>query len=138
MNIKIKKRIIITLLLILMIVVSSFSISAEENNGEDIPARKGISLTAGRTYNLSSNIDLFMMSGFLLYDYEKIWKHKAPEPLRFKFEGNLGVAHFNKTRLVTSVNIFALYYLDSFETQKLKPYIEGGIGIIYTDFQVRA
>ena len=137
MNRKIQDNLKIALLTMLLTIVVSASISAEENNMEDTPAQKGIALTAGRTYAPDSNIDFFMASGFILYDYEKIWKHKAPDPLRFKIEGNLGVADYTKTRLVASANIFALYYLDLFETQKLKPYIEGGIGIIYTDFQVR-
>ncbi len=134
---KIKNRFFVILLLILMIAAGSFSISAEENNLEDIPDVKSIAFTFGRTYDPDNDIDFYMMSGFIMYDYEKIWKHKAPDSLRFKIEGSLGAAHENKTRLVTSVNMFALYYLDYFETRVFKPYIEGGIGIIYTDFQVK-
>jgi lipid A 3-O-deacylase len=81
--------------------------------------------------------NIHMVSGFALYDYEKVWHHKAPDQLMFKVEGSIGAAHDQKTRLVSSMNIFALYYLDIFKTGKLKPYIEGGIGVIYTDFQVR-
>ena len=116
--------------------VSSFRVSAGENQGESIPTRYGMSLTAGNTYNPTNNIEFYMISGFILYDYEKIWKHKAPDQLRFKVEGNIGVAHDIKTRLVLSMNIFALHYLDFFKNRAIKPYIECGIGIIYTGFQI--
>lgn len=121
---------------ILMLVLPSIT-CAGEDNGEYIPTRKGIALTFGRSYNPRDGIDFFLLSGFYLFDYDRVWKHKAPESLRFKVEGTAGIADYNKTRLVTSANIFALYYLDFFKTEKVKPYVEAGIGIIYTDFQVR-
>ena len=31
----------------------------------------------------------------------------------------------------------ALYYLDFFSSDRLMPYLEGGIGVVYTDFQVK-
>ena len=111
--------------------------SAEENNGDYLPTRYGMALTAGRTYDPTNNIDFYMMSGFVLYDYERVWKHKAPDPLRFKVEGSIGTAHDHKTRLVSSINMFALYYLDFFKNENIKPYVEAGIGLIYTDFQVK-
>lgn len=32
--------------------------------------------------------------------------------------------------------MFALYYLEGFSYKSFRPYIEGGIGVIYTDFKV--
>jgi lipid A 3-O-deacylase len=128
-------RIITSALMMLIFFVSS-CVSAEENNGKYLPTRSGIAITAGRSYDPENNIDFYMLSGFMLFDYDKIWKHKAPENLRFKIEGSGGAAHKDKTRLVLSGNIFALYYLDWFKSRTFKPYVEGGIGIMYTDFQV--
>jgi hypothetical protein len=33
--------------------------------------------------------------------------------------------------------MLALYYLDFISTPQLRPYSEGGIGVVYTDFQVK-
>lgn len=138
MSNEIKYRINAILLLMLLVsLLSPNKISAEENKDEYAPTRYGLAFTTGNTYNPTDNIGFYMMSGFSLYDYEKVWKHKAPEPLRFKVEGNIGVANDSKTRLVASMNIFALHYLDLITNQTFRPYIEGGVGIIYTDFQVK-
>lgn len=138
MNNEIKYRIIAMLLLMLMVAaIGSKKIYAEENDDEFVPTRYGISLTAGNTYDPNNNIGFYMLSGFILYDYEKAWRHKAPDNLRFKVEGSFGVANDRKTKMVSSINIFALHYLDMFENQTFRPYVEGGIGVIYTDFQIK-
>lgn len=129
-------RIVKNFLLIIAILMISNAVFAEENEGHYIATKYGISAVAGKTYDPANNINFYMVSGFALYDYEKVWKHKAPEGLRFKVEGSIGAAHDRKTRLVSSANIFAVYYPGLFETPVFKPYIEGGIGVIYTDFQV--
>jgi hypothetical protein len=110
---------------------------AEEAKKDDINDRYGLGLIIGNTYDPKGNIDFYMLSGSVLYDYEKIWHHKAPDPLMFKVEYNIGIAKDDKTRFMTSLNMFALYYLDLFDDDDIKPYVEGGIGIIYTSFQVK-
>lgn len=111
-------------------------VSADEMVARNIPDRYGIGMTCGNTYAPGNDISFALMTGFVLFDYEKIWGHKAPQDLRFKVEGNLGGAVRPDKRLMTSANIFALYYLGSLYSAIIRPYIEGGIGFIYTDFQV--
>lgn len=110
--------------------------AAGEDNKEDICDRYGLALIFGNSYDPVNNIDFYMLSGSALYDYDKVWHHRAPDPLRFKVECSLGIARDKKTCLMTSMNIFALYYLDFLKDFKIKPYAEGGIGIIYTGFKV--
>ena len=62
---------------------------------------------------------------------------RAPEQLRFKVEGNAGTAIAPEIRAMISIEMLALYYLDFLSGLTLTPYVEGGIGLIYTDFQVR-
>ena len=99
--------------------------------------RYGPGIILGNSYDPTGDIDYYMLSGSVLYDYEKIWHHGAPEPLKFKVEYNVGAAREKSIRFMTSLNMFALYYFDLFDDDDIKPYIEGGIGIIYTDFKVR-
>ena len=110
---------------------------AKEEKPDVIPDLYGIGTTFGSTYDPVTNINFLQFNAFALYDYEKVWRHAAPEPLRFKVECNLGLTTSNPYRAICSVNMLALYYLDNLSSQSLRPYIEGGIGIIYTDFQVK-
>lgn len=45
-----------------------------------------------------------------LYDYEQIMQHPAPEPVRFKFKGSLGVTYYSRFRALGPPNF--------------KPYVE--------------
>lgn len=103
------------------------------------PARSGISLNAGYTYDPSQDdIRFLQVSMFKLYDYSAVWKHKAPDNLKFKVEGALGSAFLdnNKARLIANAGIMALLYLDKLESKTLRPFLEAGIGVIYTDYRV--
>lgn len=110
--------------------------AAGEGKKEVVSDIYGLALIFGNSYNPVNNIDFYMLSGSALYDYEKVWHHRAPDPLRFKVECSLGIARIKNTCLMTSMNIFALYYLDFLKDYEIKPYVEGGIGIIYTGYKV--
>jgi lipid A 3-O-deacylase len=110
---------------------------AAEGKGETINGKYGLAMTRGNSYDPTNHIDFYMLTGVSLYDYEKIWHHPAPEPLRFKVEYSLGAARDKKTYFMTSINMLALYYLDLLDYDEFKPYVEGGIGIIYTGFKVK-
>jgi hypothetical protein len=78
-----------------------------------------------------------MLTGVALYDYDRIWPHKAPEPLRFKVELTAGLATIDSDEhFAASIGAMALYFLDKFSNDRYKPYAEAGIGLIYTGFRV--
>ena len=106
------------------------------NASEETPDRYGIGITAGNTYDPVTDIDFLQVNAFVLCDYDKVWHHDAPDPLRFKVECNLGVTTSSPHRTIASTNILALYYLDDFSSRYIRPYMEAGTGLIYTDFQV--
>ncbi|MBN1627083.1 MAG: acyloxyacyl hydrolase [Deltaproteobacteria bacterium] len=108
----------------------------EEINGDNVNKRYGLGAVIGNSYDPVGDIYFYMLSGFVLFDYERIWHHSAPEPLRFKVEYNIGAAKERGASFMTSINMFALFYPDLLKDDVIKPYIEGGIGIIYTDFRV--
>jgi len=101
------------------------------------PQHRGVGLVAGTSYDPSPAVGFALLSGMAVYDYEQIMSHAAPEALRFKFEGNIGLSDHAHPRVLASGNIFAMYYLRALANGRLHPYIEGGIGLIYTDFQVK-
>ena len=73
-----------------------------------------------------------------MFDYDALWPHKAPEGLKIRFEANAGVAtgtEFSGERLVASSNFLGVYEFGSPKTSRIVPYVEAGVGLIYTDFQ---
>ena len=132
-----KKDLICLLITTLVIFYCPGSLSAQSNEG-DAPTESGIFLNSGYTYDPSDGAIFSQISLFRLYDYDRVWKHKAPDNLRFKVEGSVGSAFLddNDVKFIANAGILALLYLDRFETDRIKPYLEAGIGVIYTDYRV--
>ena len=99
------------------------------------PSRYGAGLLLGQVYD-PEEIGLAILQGVLLVDYDRIFPHRAPASLRLKFEGNLGLTTDGRNRLLISVDMLALNYLSRFAVADGTPYVEAGIGLIYTDFRV--
>ncbi len=112
------------------------TILAEEDNADQVPDRYGLATVIGYNYDPSDNIVFGLISGFALYDYDKIWPHAAPEALRFKVEVSAGATLKNEKGAIVSAGFLALYYLDTLTGQDFRPYIEGGIGGIFTQWRV--
>jgi hypothetical protein len=129
------------LILIVMGCILAFSFFPPQLLAEEdvqVQTTNGVSMNLGYTYDPQDNIWITQISVFRLYDYDAVWPHKAPENLRFKVEASLGVSRLKSCdgRLNGSVNIFALYYLSGLENNLIRPYLEAGIGCIYTDYRV--
>ena len=130
------KRIVLFLLIVfLSMLLYQQSVFAGDTPVSDVPNRYGMTVVTGNSYDPRNDITFVQISGFALFDHEKIFPHKAPEALRFKIEGSLGSMTRPEKRLVVSANIFSLYYINMLATKTFKPYVEGGIGAIYTDYR---
>ena len=108
----------------------------EENQTTLVQDRYGFALSYGNTFTPDSDIGFWKGTLWAMFDYDKIWGHKAPEALRFKIELTLGSTTRPDYKVIASTGMMALYYLECLSTRFMTPYIEGGIGVIYTDFQV--
>ena len=97
--------------------------------------RYGVGVSGGLSYDPGDARDFFMVHGMALFDYEEVWKHPAPEPLRFKVEIAVGSTLEDAAPLVNA-GIFALWYLRGLETENCRPYVEGGIGGIWSGYSV--
>jgi hypothetical protein len=100
-----------------------------------LPTRYGLALLVGEAYD-PQNIGFAIVQGQMLLDYDRIFAHAAPEALRLKIETNLGLSTDGRRRALLGVNLLALLYLENFSVGSMKPYVEAGIGLIYTDFRV--
>lgn len=99
------------------------------------PTRAGLAASCGISYDPWGS-DFCLLTGILLFDYDRIWPHEAPESLRFKVEYSLGAITKPETRLMTSLNMIAHLYYPGTSTGRVRPYVEGGIGVIYADYKV--
>jgi hypothetical protein len=103
----------------------------------EVPHETAVGFYAGKAYDWS---EMYFLLGSVqaLFDYGALWPHPAPEGLKIRFEGDAGTAvgtEFPGERLVLSGNFLAVYELGAPATARLVPYVEAGIGGIYTDFQ---
>ena len=121
--------------LLLIIPCEKIALADTEANPGNVPNRYGMTIVTGNSYDPRNDITFVQISGFALFDNEKIFPYKAPEALRFKIEGSLGSMTRPEKRLIVSANIVSLFYINAFATKTFKPYVEGGIGGIYTDYQ---
>jgi len=124
------------LICFLLLCVFPQDVLAGEDSIDDVPNRYGLATIIGNTYDPDDNIGFALLSGFALFDYDKIWHHAAPAPLRFKVEAGIGSTWTKEKEVMVSAGIFALYFLDGFSGHGLRPYVEGGIGGIYTGWKV--
>lgn len=99
------------------------------------PTRVGLAGSCSASYS-PGGVEFCLLEGILLFDYDRVWPHRAPEYLRFRVEYSLGAIVEPATRLMTSANIIAQFYYPGMSAARLRPYFEAGAGIIYTDFQV--
>ena len=84
----------------------------------------------------ADNITFLLLSAFRVLDYDSVMPHPALEGLRFKVEASGGAKVQGRVRLMAAVNMLAFYYLDEPPERGLKPFVEAGIGVVYTDFRV--
>lgn len=133
---KLQPALLCVILIFTLLIFIPFN-SIAQDNGHFAPTLTGFSVNSGYTYD-PSNTSFVQVSFFKLFDYDKVWPHAAPENLRFKVEASLGGAYWQRdsVRLIANVEMLALYYVDILATKKFKPYIEGGIGVIFTDYRV--
>lgn len=125
------REIVFIMLLLLPVLVSA------EEGGFSAPERRSLGLTLGHSYDPSPTFGFLQITGVLQYDYDRVWPHRAPEPLYFKVEASLGLADYSdNASLITSANMLAQYYFRDVGSSQIRPYIEAGIGLIYTDFKV--
>ena len=124
------------LIALLFVLTYHKSLFAGDVPVSDVPNRYGMTVGTGNSYDPKNDITFVQISGFALFDHAKLFRHKAPEALRFKIEGSMGSMTRPEKRLIVSANILSLYYINALTTKTFKPYVEGGIGAIYMDYTV--
>lgn len=102
-----------------------------------LPNQYGMSVEYGYTYDPHEDISFVLARVFAIYDYGTIWHTQRSEAVRFKVEAAAGSTLTPAADLILSVNMLAMYYPFKLHGPSLRPYLEGGIGAIYTQYRVQ-
>ena len=138
MTLKFKAAGAVAAILIFTTVLTFAEIASAEGGLLDPgPSRFGMAGIWGNTFDPVTDIDYFQVAGVAFWDYDPIWRGWAPKSMKFKIEGAAGAAFRPETRAVISLGMVAHYRLNSLSWARLTPYLEGGLGLVYTDFQVK-
>lgn len=136
-NLKINTTLTIIALCILTCTSGYAQVNAHSDELQSFAqTRYALAINGGHSYSPTNEIQFIQAAAIALFDYDKVWPHRAPESLRFKVEGSIGVASTPHGRALMSLNMLALYFIEPLTTSTFRPYFEAGIGISYSDYQV--
>lgn len=133
---KAKQVLVAVWLTLLALLLFEGTAPAQEPSSEEVPTRSAFGLSYGNTFHPDNDIGFILVNYMAVFDYDKIWPRGVPDNLRFKLEFSLGSTTTPENWVMTSAGVLALYYLDLFDSESVRPYIEGGVGLIYTGFRV--
>ena len=71
------------------------------------------------------------------WDHGYVLGNDGPPALRFRGEVTGALAKVPEKRFLGCVNVLAVRYIDFLWGPRFRPYVQGGVGLIYTDFRVQ-
>ena len=123
------------IIIVLIICLHCWYGTSASASGTDrpFPTRPGLSVSAGHIYDPNVSRDqMALLTGYLLLDHDRAAFFSTPDYLRFKLEASVGAGRDTPWRGFFAVNMLSLCYLDFIATDRLRPYLEGGIGLMYS------
>ncbi|MEJ2200336.1 MAG: acyloxyacyl hydrolase [Desulfuromonadaceae bacterium] len=114
------------------LLLCSPALQAEERD----PTRYALTAGGGFSFSTHDDVDFVQLSLSALLDQDPLFQLQLPESLRFKLEGTVALTTEPDHRIMAGADMLALYFLDGLSSQWLRPYVEAGIGLAYTDFKV--
>ncbi len=100
------------------------------------PARMGFSASFGHIYDPRDDREqLALFTGFVEIDHDYAAFFDTPDYLRFKLEATVGSGLRSPWKGMVSVNMLSLCFIDRLATEAVRPYVEGGIGVVYSGYR---
>jgi len=100
------------------------------------PERAAGALSLSSSYDPNFNLSSALASVSAWYDHGILWDQVRSGSKVFKLEAVAGAMVRPDVRGVASVNMMSMYYPVFLENGRFRPYMEAGIGAIYTDYRV--
>jgi lipid A 3-O-deacylase len=104
--------------------------------GLKTPERAAGALSLSSSYDPSFNLSTALASVSACYDHGTLWDRVRSGSKVFKLEAVAGAMVRPDVRGVASLNMMSMYYPGFLESGRFRPYMEAGIGAIYTDYRV--
>lgn len=100
------------------------------------PERKAAVVSLASSYD--PNFDNSSIRGTVaaIYDHGKLWDNVSSNNTFFKLEATVGTLLSPEFRTILAVNMLSVYYPEFVQSREFRPYLEAGIGAIYTDYRV--
>jgi len=100
------------------------------------PERASGALSLSSSYDPNFNLSSVLASVSAWYDHGILWDQVRSGRKIFKLEAVAGSMVRPEIRGVASLNMMSMYYPALVESGRFRPYMEAGIGGIYTDYRV--
>lgn len=100
------------------------------------PERTAAALSLSSSYDPNFNLSSVAGTVAALYDHGLLWDNSRSGNTVFKLEATAGSMVRPDIRLLTSLNLLAMYYPPLPVSGRYRPYLEAGIGVIYSDYRV--
>ena len=109
--------------------------SGTASEQSDIPVHTAISMKLANFLTPNNNTHYGIVTLSSLRPYTLFRNKPAHEKIRMNYELGIGYAGGEQKGTIISANMLAHRYLTP-PSKKFRPFIEGGIGIIYTEFRI--
>jgi lipid A 3-O-deacylase len=100
------------------------------------PERTAGALSLSSSYDPNFNLSSVLASASVWYDHGILWDQVRSGSKAFKLEAVAGSMVRPDLRGVASINMMSMYYPAFAESGRFRPYLEAGIGAIFTDYRV--
>ena len=132
------KRILNTLLFLLAILLVNFfpHASFAESVNDNIPTHTTISAKLGNFLTPHNDTYYTLVTVSSLRPYTLFRSRPAHEKIRMNYELGIGFAGGHQNGAIVSANMLAQRYLTDRSSGGFRPFVEAGIGLIYTEFRI--
>ncbi len=100
-----------------------------------VPRDHGLGILYGQSYNHEDEVDFLQLNYQSIYEFRDVWRFEPPAETKFKFEYSAGSRLRVEPRFIGSWAMLVMWFPECLQTDLFSPYLEGGAGIIYTDFR---
>ncbi len=127
----------------LILALSCFALQAQDMEPpaeqsaalDDMAYPNGLSAAYGVSHEFSDALDYFLITYHRFWSPQSLGWENGSEALRLKMELSGGMRVSGQDGAVLSAVGMLQYYLDSMKNERFHPYVEAGIGAIYTDWR---
>jgi lipid A 3-O-deacylase len=122
--------------LIAAAVFCNLSATAQEPERIVPKSQFGVATSIGSFVTPHSDSQMVTLSATYLSPYKIFLREPAPEYIRLRTEATVGYVDDPEDGVFGSLGIMAIRFLNKNPESKIRPYVEGGIGVSYASYRI--